>query len=71
MGGKIGWCLAGLALLLLAAGAGFLCLFGWEAVETGANVGGWLSLFIPGVVLPLAGVFFCFYKGMMGSGSPT
>ena len=62
--------MGGFALLALATVAGFLCLFGWEAVEMGANVGGWLSLFIPGVLLPLAGAAFCFYKSAAGRRSP-
>ena len=61
---RIWWSLGRFALLAVASVAGFLCLFGWEAVETGANIGGWLSLFIPGVRLPLVVAGFCFYKAV-------
>ncbi len=68
---KIAWLLGGISLITLATVMGLFCLFGWEAVETGANVGGWLSLFIPGVVVPLLAAVFCFYQALASARSLT
>ena len=61
---RAAWVLGGCVLVAVAAVSGFFGWFGWEAVQTGANVTGWLSLFVPGVVLPLLGCAGCLWVGL-------
>jgi hypothetical protein len=53
-----------LALLCLAVAAygAYCCLFGVEALVSGANVASWVEAFVLLVALPLAGLTFCIFR---------
>ena len=59
---RFGWLLGAVMLIAIAGFGGSLCVFGWEAVATGANRLGWVSLFVAGVLCPLSASGWCLYK---------